>query len=73
MFFQLQTKNQKIQCINFSQNLKNVTMGTFSVFFFFFFFFFLKKYKKIIFLKKTSSRSITRVCVAITLYKKYEK
>ena len=35
MFFQLQTKNQKIQCINFSQNLKNVTMGTFSVVFFF--------------------------------------
>ena len=76
MFFQLQTKNQKIQCINFSQNLKNVTMGTFSVFFFFFFFFFFflfKKSKKLIFLTKTSSRSITRVCVAITLYKKYEK
>ena len=51
MFFQLQTKNQKIQCINFSQNLKNVTMGTFSVFFFFFFFF-SKNIKKLFFSKK---------------------
>ena len=65
-------KIKKFNALIFHKTWKTSLWAHF-LFFFFFFFFLFKKSKKLIFLKKTSSRSITRVCVAITLYKKYEK